>query len=96
LVFVEHEYGIFGGSDGEFVLDFVENLEKPFILNTHTILPSPEFHKRRILSKLGQRGTGCNMYDSSLCRALKQSIYNVPHKKLLYGSSWSSGFPGKA
>ena len=43
LVFVEHEYGIFGGNDGAFVLDFVENLEKPFILNTHTVLPSPDF-----------------------------------------------------
>ncbi|MGI6424533.1 MAG: glycosyltransferase [Tepidanaerobacteraceae bacterium] len=81
MVFVEHEYGIFGGSDGEFVLDFVENLEKPFILNTHTILPSPEFHKRRILSKLGQKALAVICMTNRSTELLNK-IYNVPYKKL--------------
>jgi len=81
LVFVEHEYGIFGGSDGEFVLDFVENLEKPFILNTHTILPSPEFHKRRILTKLGQKALAVICMTNRSTELLNK-IYNVPYKKL--------------
>ncbi len=81
LVFVEHEYGIFGGSDGAFVLDFVENLEKPFILNTHTVLPSPDFHKRRILSKLGQRSMAviCMTHRSA---ELLNRVYSIPHNKL--------------
>jgi len=29
LVFVEHEYGIFGGEDGRYVLDFAESLKNP-------------------------------------------------------------------
>lgn len=81
LVFVEHEYGIFGGNDGAFVLDFVENLEKPFILNTHTVLPSPDFHKRRILSKLGQKSMAviCMTHRSV---ELLNRVYNIPHNKL--------------
>lgn len=81
LVFVEHEYGIFGGNDGSFILDFVENLEKPFILNTHTVLPSPDFHKRRILSKLGQRSMAviCMTHRSA---ELLNRVYNIPHNKL--------------
>lgn len=81
LVFVEHEFGIFGGNDGSFVLDFVENLEKPFILNTHTVLPSPDFHKRRILSKLGQKSIAiiCMTHRSA---ELLNRVYNIPHNKL--------------
>jgi len=81
LVFVEHEYGIFGGSDGEYVLDFVESLKKPFILNTHTVLPTPEFHKRRILSKLGQKATAviCMTHRSA---ELLNKVYNIPRGKI--------------
>lgn len=81
LVFVEHEYGIFGGNDGAFVLDFIENLEKPFILNTHTVLPSPDFHKRRILSTLGQKSMAviCMTHRSS---ELLNKVYNIPLNKL--------------
>ena len=81
LVFVEHEYGIFGGDDGGYVLDFVESLKKPFILNTHTVLPEPDFHKRRILSKLGQKATAviCMTHRSA---ELLNKVYNIPHKKL--------------
>ncbi len=81
LVFVEHEYGIFGGEDGVFVLDFIENLEKPFILNTHTVLPSPGFHKQNILSKLGQKSMAviCMTHRSV---ELLNRVYNIPHNKL--------------
>jgi len=81
LVFVEHEYGIFGGDDGNYVLDFVESLEKPFILNTHTVLPEPDFYKRRILSKLGQKSTAviCMTHRSA---ELLNKVYNIPLKKL--------------
>ena len=81
LVFVEHEYGIFGGSDGEFVLDFVENLEKPFILNTHTILPSPEFH-RRILD-LGQKALAVICMTNRSTELLNK-IYNVLTKNFIW------------
>ena len=81
LIFVEHEYGIFGGDDGNYVLDFVESLEKPFILNTHTVLPEPDFYKRRILSKLGQKSTAviCMTHRSA---ELLNKVYNIPLKKL--------------
>jgi len=81
LVFVEHEYGIFGGDDGEYVLDFVENLEKPFILNTHTVLPEPDFHKRRILSKLGQKSTAVICMTRRSAELLNK-VYNIPMQKI--------------
>ena len=81
LVFVEHEYGIFGGSDGAYVLDFIENLGKPFILNTHTVLAKPNFRQRMILSKLGQKSLAviCMTHRSA---DLLNKVYNISQEKL--------------
>ncbi|NSW83769.1 MAG: glycosyltransferase [Syntrophothermus sp.] len=54
-VLIQHEYGIFGGSDGEYVLKFTFHLRKPYILVTHTVLPRPSATQRSILSRLGQK-----------------------------------------
>jgi glycosyltransferase involved in cell wall biosynthesis len=41
LLIIQHEYGIFGGPDGEYIMDLVGLLEKPYVLVTHTVLPNP-------------------------------------------------------
>lgn len=80
-VFVEHEYGIFGGDDGEYVLDFIENLEKPFILNTHTVLPEPSPNQKRVLSKLGEKSLAviAMTYESA---KLLNKVYKVDDEKI--------------
>jgi glycosyltransferase involved in cell wall biosynthesis len=40
-VIIQHEYGIFGGKDGEILLTFMKKCKKPMILTLHTVLPSP-------------------------------------------------------
>lgn len=81
VVFIEHEYGIFGGRDGSFVLDFASNLNKPFILNTHTVLPHPGFRQRGILAKLGKKALAviCMTRRSS---ELLNRVYRIPVEKI--------------
>ena len=38
VVIVQHEFGIFGGDEGEFVLRFLEALTVPTVLTLHTVL----------------------------------------------------------
>jgi glycosyltransferase involved in cell wall biosynthesis len=40
VVVVQHEFGIFGGSDGQFVSVFMDQLRVPIVLTLHTVLPS--------------------------------------------------------
>jgi glycosyltransferase involved in cell wall biosynthesis len=40
VVIVQHEFGIFGGEDGESILTFMEALRVPIVLTLHTVLPS--------------------------------------------------------
>lgn len=40
-VIVQHEYGIFGGLEGELLLSFMQNCKKPMLVTLHTVLPNP-------------------------------------------------------
>lgn len=52
LVNVQHEYGLFGGEKGEWLVDFMQRLEKPVVLTLHTVLPEPEEAYLRVTREL--------------------------------------------
>ena len=52
VVLLEHEYGIFGGPDGEFVLSFARELSQPLVVTLHTLLSEPEPHQLEVLTAL--------------------------------------------
>lgn len=52
VVMVQHEYGIFGGADGEYVLSFARELTRPLVLTLHTVLSEPTDHQREVLTAL--------------------------------------------
>ena len=49
VVSLQHEFGIYGGDDGERVLDLLEELEVPVVSTLHTVLRQPSDHQRRVL-----------------------------------------------
>ncbi len=52
VVLLEHEYGIFGGDDGEYVLSFAQELAQPLVVTLHTVLSQPSADQQRVLSEL--------------------------------------------
>jgi len=56
LLVIEHEFGIYGGEWGEFILDLVHGLQIPFVTTLHTLLPEPNEKQRHIINVLGQKG----------------------------------------
>src|SRR5688572_14277359 len=52
VVSLQHEYGIWGGPDGAYVLDFVRALRTPVVATLHTVLQNPTPSQRRILTEL--------------------------------------------
>ena len=55
LLVVEHEYGIYGGESGEYLLELINHLKIPFVTTLHTVLSSPLEKQRKILHELGQK-----------------------------------------
>ena len=49
VAIVQHEYGIYGGADGDEVVGLIEALDVPSIVVAHTVLLSPTPHQREVL-----------------------------------------------
>jgi glycosyltransferase involved in cell wall biosynthesis len=56
-VMIQHEYGIFGGKFGEYVLDFVDELSVPLVVTLHTVLTEHEPGQARVLKALCARAS---------------------------------------
>ena len=52
VVLLQHEFGIFGGRDGEYVLSFARDLSQPLVVTLHTVLASPTPHQSEVLTEL--------------------------------------------
>jgi len=52
VVVVQHEYGIFGGHDGDEVLSLLSQLQVPSIVVLHTVLTTPTDHQRQVLESV--------------------------------------------
>ena len=51
-VWLQHEYGIFGGECGEMVFDLVERIAAPLIVTLHTVLTDPSDKQRAVIERL--------------------------------------------
>lgn len=82
VLMVEHEYGIFGGDTGEFLLDLLERLAIPYMITCHTVLPKPTFQQRQILSEACQGSSGVVVM-SRLAKELLVELYDVPEELII-------------
>ncbi|TXK72425.1 glycosyltransferase family 4 protein [Paenibacillus sp. N3.4] len=54
LLVIQHEFGIYGGENGEYVIPFVERLNIPFVVIFHTVLTTPSPKQRHIMNRIAQ------------------------------------------
>lgn len=54
VLHIEHEFGIFGGDTGEYILRLMEQVEKPMVATLHTVLASPNDKQREIIERMGK------------------------------------------
>ncbi len=55
VVNIQHEYGLFGGDRGLYLLDFLAELRKPIVVTLHTTLPQPDEGMRFITREVCNR-----------------------------------------
>lgn len=80
-VSIQHEFGIWGGADGGYVLDFVDALSIPAVTTLHTILREPTAGQRAVLSELIARSDATVVMSRSAA-ALLTTIYGVDDREL--------------
>jgi glycosyltransferase involved in cell wall biosynthesis len=52
IAVIEHEYGIFGGEDGRYIIPMAKMIKKPIITTFHTVLRNPSQNQFDILKAL--------------------------------------------
>ena len=78
---LEHEFGIFGGQSGIYILPLLYRLEIPLIVTLHTILKTPSYNEKAVLKGI------CKMARKVLVMSHKAveflvDIYDVPKEKI--------------
>ncbi|MHB1551192.1 MAG: glycosyltransferase, partial [Vulcanimicrobiaceae bacterium] len=81
LVNIQHEYGLFGGERGEWLLDALDAIEKPVVVTLHTVLPEPDATMLRVTRAIGERASAVVAL-SETGRELLASAYGIDRSKL--------------
>lgn len=81
ICIIEHEFGIFGGDDGVFILTLLHRLEIPFIVTLHTVLREPSYTQSSIITELGRKAARITVMSKRAVGFLTD-IYNIPKEKI--------------
>lgn len=79
---LEHEFGIFGGQSGVYILSLMDRLNIPLVSTLHTILKNPSYTEKEILKLV------CKMSDKLVVMTKKaieflEDIYDVASEKIV-------------
>jgi len=81
VVSLQHEFGLFGGPDGQMVLELSDALEKPVVVTMHTVLRTPSPRQRMITVELARRAAAVVVM-SQTAETLLRHVYGVDSNKI--------------
>jgi glycosyltransferase involved in cell wall biosynthesis len=82
LICIEHEFGLYGGEMGAYLLGFLALIEKPFIIRFHTVLPAPEPQRLKIVQQINRLADKVIVMTQNSSRILQQE-YDLPMDKII-------------
>lgn len=78
---LEHEFGIFGGQNGVYILPLLHRLEIPLVVTLHTVLKTPSYNEKAILSEICKMAARIVVMTHKAIEFLTE-IYNVSPEKI--------------
>ena len=83
LCILEHEFGIFGGQNGVYILPLLHRLEIPLIVTLHTIIKTPSYNEKAVLVEICKMASKIVVMSHKAIEFLT-TIYNVDKRKIEY------------
>jgi len=80
---LQHEFGIFGGPDGAYLLDLLRDVHCPVFTTFHTILQKPTDGQRAVMNELIQRSQRLVVMSRRGMRFLRD-VYGAPWEKIRF------------
>ncbi|MFD2933588.1 glycosyltransferase family 4 protein [Spirosoma flavum] len=81
VVCLQHEYGIYGGSAGNYILTLLRNLTMPIVTTFHTILKDPNEDQLLVLKSIADLSSRV-ICMSEKGRDFLINIYEIPEEKI--------------
>ena len=82
-VCVQHEFGIYGGPAGAYLLKLLRELRVPIVSTLHTVLTEPTAEQRRVFDELARLSDRMVVMSRKAVGFLKD-IYGVPKNKIVF------------
>lgn len=79
---LEHEFGIFGGLNGVYILPLLHKLEIPLIVTFHTVLRSPSYDQKAITREICKMASRVVVMSHRAIEFLTKA-YKIPKEKIV-------------
>jgi len=83
IVNIQHEFGLFGGEYGDYIIPFLQALEKPVVTTFHSIIPKPDKKLRKIVSAIIEKSNAVILMNSLSEETLVKD-YKICSNKITY------------
>lgn len=80
---VQHEFGIFGGEDGSYILLMIKALKMPVITNLHTVLKNPTEGQRKVIEELAKYSDKLTVMNQKAVEILTE-VYDIERDMIEY------------
>lgn len=81
IIYLQHEFGLFGGDFGDFILDFLDTIKKPVITTFHTVLTAPNEDRKGVIQKITALSSQVIVM-TNLSANILQNEYSIPEEKI--------------
>ena len=81
VTLLQHEYGIYGGQDGSYVLDLIRRLRMPVASTLHTVIRNPTPGQRAIIRELARTSDRLVVMTAKAGEIL-QEVYDIPADRI--------------
>jgi glycosyltransferase involved in cell wall biosynthesis len=81
IVCLEHDFGLYGNRDGEYILEFLKRIKKKVVVTLHTVLEKPSPNQKRIIQEIAKYSDAMVvMIDPGVKRLL--DVYEIDSRKV--------------
>ena len=81
LVNIQHEFGIFGGKYGSYIISFLKALDVPSVVTFHSVLPSPCEQLYETVRSIADKASGLTAM-TNLSREILIREYGISNEKI--------------
>lgn len=79
---LQHEFGIFGGQSGMYILPLLHRLQIPLIVTLHTVLKNPSYNEKAVMKQICKMAYKIVVMSNKAIDFLIE-VYDIEHSKIV-------------